>query len=126
LAKVQESGHKSVSVQDLYESGFALRCSGDYQQARDVLGRVLESDPQHLEARWQLALIDGFEGEFERSLEGLKTLAEEAPANLEIRYDYAMTLMMLGFAEESCVEFRAILEINPEHEKAKQQIIYCE
>lgn len=126
MAKVQGSGHISVSVQQLYESGFALRCSGDYQQARDVFGRVLENDPQHLEARWQIALIDGFEGEFERSLEGLKTLADEAPHNLDIRYDYAMTLMMLGFAQESCAEFRAILDINPEHEKAKRQIIYCE
>lgn len=115
-----------MSVQELYESGFALRCSGEYQQARDVFGRLLQQDPRHLEARWQLALIDGFEGEFDRSLEGLRALASEAPENLDIRYDYAMTLMMLGYVEESCAEFRAILEINPNHEKAKQQLAYCE
>ncbi len=126
MANVQESGQRPVSVEELYESGFAMRCAGDYSQARQLFTQIIDQEPGHLLARWQVALIDGFEGEFEQSLDGLKALAAEAPANLDIRYDYAMTLMMLGFMEESCMEFRAILEVDPDHEKAQQQIIYCD
>jgi len=126
LATVQSSGQRPLSVQELYESGFELRCAGEYGRARELFSQVLEQEPQHINARWQIALIDGFEGEFEQSLEGLRGLAQEAPNNLDLRYDFAMTLMMLGFMEESCAEFRAILEVDPDHDKAKQQIIYCD
>ena len=53
-------------------------------------------------------------------------MVQDAPDNLDVRYDYAMTLMMLGMVDEACQEFRAILVIDPEHEKARQQLSYCQ
>jgi tetratricopeptide (TPR) repeat protein len=121
----QDSGQGTLSSEHLYESGFAQRCAGEYAEARATFNQVLEAEPGHLNSRWQLALIEGFEGDFDASLESLRTLAAEAPENLDIRYDFAMTEMMLGFFDEACAEFRAILELDPEHEKAKAQLAYC-
>jgi hypothetical protein len=36
-----------------------------------------------------------------------------------------MTMMMLGMEEEACAHFHEVLRLSPEHEKARQQIIYC-
>jgi tetratricopeptide (TPR) repeat protein len=115
-----------MTVEEQYEIGFQYRCEGQYDLAKQALHKVLEMSPGHVKARWQLALIAQFEGDFEGSLEGLRAVAHDAPRDLDVRYDYAMTLMMLGFVDEACSEFRAILEIDPAHEKAKQQLSYCQ
>lgn len=115
-----------MNPEEMYQQGFTYRCEGNYSSAREVFERVLAGDPNHLKSRWQLALIQGFEGDFDASLEALKGLSTEAPGNTDIRYDYAMTAMMLGDFDTACAEFRAILLIDPEHDKTLQQIIYCQ
>ena len=115
-----------MNPEEIYRQGFALRCDGNYALAREAFERVLAMDPGHLKARWQIALIQGFEGDFDASLESLRNLSTEAPQDTDIRYDYAMTAMMLGDFETACGEFKAILLIDPDHEKTQQQIIYCQ
>ncbi|MGI8924781.1 MAG: tetratricopeptide repeat protein [Fimbriimonadales bacterium] len=108
-----------------YEIGYTHRCEGNYALAREAFEAVLASSPGHPKARWQLALIMGFEGDFDGSLAALRELSEQAPGDTEIRYDYAMTLNMLGFFDEACAEFRSVLLIDPDHERANQQLAYC-
>jgi tetratricopeptide (TPR) repeat protein len=72
-----------------------------------------------------MALILGFEGDFDGSLSALEALAREYPQNLEIRYDFAMTQMMLGMYEDACAHLKFILSVDPTHAKALQQVIYC-
>ena len=115
----------TVSIDEQYEIGFAHRCNGEYAEARAIFEKILAQAPTHIPSRWQMALILGFEGDFDGSLEGLKALAAESPNDLEIRYDFAMTQMMLGHLDEACAEFRAIVAADPTHEKATQQLIYC-
>ncbi|MCH8273717.1 MAG: tetratricopeptide repeat protein [Armatimonadetes bacterium] len=126
MATVQDNRQTSAAVEEQYEIGFAHRCKGEYDLASKALTQVLELDPSHMKARWQLALIKGFEGDFEGSLEGLRDVAQEAPDNTDVRYDYAMTLMMLGHSEDACQEFHEVLRLDPDHEKAKQQLTFCE
>jgi tetratricopeptide (TPR) repeat protein len=114
-----------MNPEEIYQQGFTLRCEGNYTLAREAFDRVLAHSPGHTRARWQLALIQGFEGDFDGSLEALKLLSHEEPQNTDIRYDYAMTAMMLGDYDTACAEFQAILLIDPDHEKTLQQIIYC-
>jgi tetratricopeptide (TPR) repeat protein len=114
-----------MNPEEIYQQGFALRCEGNYALAREAFDRVLAMSPGHTKARWQIALIQGFEGDFDGSLEALKQLSHEEPQNTDIRYDYAMTTMMLGDYDTACAEFQAILLIDPDHEKTLQQIIYC-
>jgi len=126
MASTPQSERVSMTPEELYEAGFAQRCEGNYALARSTFESLLATEPQHLRARWQIALIQGFEGDFDGSLESLKHLSAEAPGNCDIRYDYAMTLMMLGLFDEACAEFRAILLVNPDYEKAQQQLAYCQ
>lgn len=114
-----------MTPEEQYEIGYAHRCEGNYALAREAFEGVLAHSLGHPKARWQLALIMGFEGDFDGSLAALKELSEQAPGDTEIRYDYAMTLNMLGFFDEACAEFRGVLLIDPDHEKAHQQLAYC-
>ena len=108
-----------------YERGFQLRCDGQYAEAKTAFQAVLSRDSTHVEARHQMGLIQGFEGDFDASLATLQQLATESPANLGVRYDLAMTQMMLGMYEEGCANLKYILSVDPTHEKALQQSAYC-
>lgn len=70
-------------------------------------------------------MIQGFEGDFDGSIETLRLVVESHPNHIGARYDYAMTMMMLGMIDEACAEFKEVLRQNPTHEKALQQIAYC-
>ena len=87
--------------------------------------RVLSMDPGHINAKHQQALIAGFLGDFDGSLAALENLSKSAPRNLDIIYDLAMTQMMLGLQDEACANFKKILTLDPSHQKAKQQSVYC-
>lgn len=114
-----------MNIEALYNQGYGLRCSGQYAEAQSIFQRVLQMDPNHVNARHQLALILGFIGEFDDSLEQLGKLSAQFPRNLEVKYDLAMTQMMLGMQDEACANFNAILAVDPTHEKALQQSVYC-
>jgi len=114
-----------MDIEQTYQLGFQLRCDGRYDEAQQAFQRVLAADPGHIDSRHQMALIAGFLGDFDGSLASLEALGRQAPSNLNVKYDLAMTQMMLGMYDEACALFREILAKNPNHEKAKQQIIYC-
>jgi tetratricopeptide (TPR) repeat protein len=114
-----------MDIEQSYQTGFQLRCEGRYAEAREVLTRVLQQDPNHPDALHQIGLIQGFEGDFDGSMATLDKLTKQHPMNLNIRYDLAMTQMMLGMYEEACANLKYILSINPTHEKALQQAAYC-
>ncbi|RYG29229.1 tetratricopeptide repeat protein [bacterium] len=115
----------AMDIEALYKQGFDLRCAGSYAEAQQVLTRVLSMNPAHIGARHQMALIQGFEGDFDASLASLDGLSRQYPENIDVRYDLAMTQMMLGMYEEACGNLKRILAVAPAHDKAAQQVIYC-
>lgn len=115
----------TMDAEALYQRGFQLRCEGRYAEAKAAMLQVLSMDPTHRKALHQLGLIQGFEGDFDGSLATLTTLSARFPSDLEIRYDLAMTQLMLGMLDEGCANLKYILSIDPTHEKALQQSIYC-
>ncbi len=114
-----------MEIEGLFQRGFELRCEGNYPEAKSCFLKVLGMEPGHVNARHQMALIQGFEGDFDGSLSALEALCTQYPANLEVRYDFAMTQMMLGLYEEACANLKFILEKDPNHSKALQQMTYC-
>jgi len=114
-----------LDLETAYQKGFALRCEGRYAEARAEFEKVLSADPAHLKSRHQMALVLGFEGDFDGSYAALGKLATEKPDNLTVQYDLAMTEMMLGMYEDACARFRYNLSVNPTHEDTNRQIIYC-
>ena len=115
----------SMEIEGLYQRGFELRCEGNYPGAKECFVKVLAMDSSHVNTRHQMALIFGFEGDFDGSLSALEVLCTQYPANLEVRYDFAMTQMMLGMYEEACANLKFILAKDPSHAKALQQVTYC-
>lgn len=115
----------SVDIEATFQRGFEYRCGGQYDLAKTEFSKVLAEDPSHFKAIHQMGLIQGFEGDFDGSLSTLQGLCDKHPENIEVRYDLAMTQMMLGMSDEACANFRKILSVDPAHEKAKQQVIYC-
>lgn len=115
----------TMDIEAIYQQAFQLRCEGRYPEAQALIQQVLAVNPAHVDAKHQMGLIQGFIGDFEGSLVTLQELSAHVPDNLDIRYDLAMTQMMLGMYEEGCANLRAILAVNPGHEKALQQSTYC-
>lgn len=114
-----------MDLEQTYQKGFDLRCEGRYAEAKPVFQSIVAKDPNHWRSLHQLALIDGFLGDFDGSMAALAKLAVRFPANLDIKYDLAMTQMMLGMYEEACANLKAILAVNPKHENALKQAQYC-
>lgn len=71
-----------MSVQALYDQGFAARCEGRYGDARELLSRVLALEPGHADAAWQMGLIMGFEGDFDGSIASLEALVRKHPTQV--------------------------------------------
>jgi tetratricopeptide (TPR) repeat protein len=113
------------NIGEMYQRGFDLRCEGRYAEAKTLLNGVLREAPTHLGAKHQLALIQGFEGDFDGSVNALAALVAIAPNNLDFLYDLAMSQMMIGLNDEACGNFRRMLTLEPKNEKASKQIIYC-
>lgn len=114
-----------MNTEEIYQKGFTLRCNGQYGEAKVEFQKVLAIDPNHINARLQIGLIQGFEGDFDGSLATLAALSAQQPNNLDVRYELAMTQLMLGMFDEGCANIRYILAIDPMHEKALQQSAYC-
>jgi Flp pilus assembly protein TadD len=114
-----------MDIDATYQRGFEFRCQGQYDAAKIEFQKVLAVESTHAPSLHQLALILGFEGDFDNSLARLAELSAKHPQNNDLRYDLAMTQMMLGDYEAACGNLRLILASDPTHEKAGQQIIYC-
>ena len=108
----------------LYTRGFEARCEGKYGEAKLYLEQVIKLAPGHFKAKHQLALILGFEGDFDGSVASLDALHKQVPRDLEVLYDLAMSQMMVGMMDEACGHFNKILAIDPTHDKANQQVAY--
>ena len=114
-----------MDIRAIYDRGFQYRCDGLYPEARTEFEKALSIDPNFADAKWQIGLIQGFEGDFDGSLVTLQDAVRISPNHQNARYDLAMTFMMLGMYDEACGEFKTLLKQNPNHEKALQQVIYC-
>lgn len=126
MAVLKFAGMQTAEIEAAYQQGYQYRCNGQYRMAKTFFQQVLAQDPQHLQARWQMALILGFEGDFEQSLMDLQVLTDENPDNVDILNDLGMTQTMLGMQDEACATFQKILTFDPMHENANRQVAYCD
>ena len=111
-------------IEAAYQRGFQLRCDGRYGEARAEFQRVLATNPRHLEARWQMGLIQGFEGDFDGSIATLQGAVNDYPNAVAVRYDLAMSQQMLGYEDEAVANFLEVRRLDPSHENAQKQLAY--
>lgn len=115
-----------MGANEIYEEAFQARCNGDYDTARALLKQVLAEVPNHADARWQFGLIQQFaDGDFDGSADTLKAVVRDNPQHVHARFDLGMTYMMLGMMDEACAEMREVLRLDPNHERARDQVAYC-
>ena len=93
-------------------------------EAEAILREILVEEPDNPQARREFALVLGFTGRFEESIEELRRVVETDSGFLEARNDLAMTFAMLGMVDEARSEFETVLEMDPTNAMALRQIVY--
>lgn len=111
-----------MTADQLYEKGFEARCNGDYPTASEWLNRALQIDPDHSNAMWQLAIIKGFEGDFDGSIAALKDVVAKSPTHEKAWYDLGMSCTMLMEIPDAVNAFQRVLQLNPGNEDAMRQL----
>lgn len=114
-----------MNVEEIYQRGFQYRCEGRYAEARAEFQKVLSVDAAHMKSRHQLGLIQGFEGDFDGQVATLRGLAAQYPNSADVLFDLGMALAMIGDFDAACASFRRVLDIDPTHSRAVEQLAYC-
>ncbi len=104
--------------------GIAYKVEGKYDEAMADFQHILAQDSNSIEGHYQLGLVYGFIGMFDESIEELLRAMSLEESRLDIRYDLAMTYSMLGMYDEAKQSFEEVLQRDPEHKKAKEQIAF--
>lgn len=112
------------SVEELLQTGIALKVEGRYDEAEREIVAILEAQPNHPAARRELGLVLGFKGMFDESLAELRRAVELDDGYLDARNDLALTYSMLGMVDEARGELEAVLEIDPTNATALRHIVY--
>jgi tetratricopeptide (TPR) repeat protein len=90
-----------------------LRERGKFEQAIAELEKVLESQPDHVEARANLAQTYGEMGDLDAAQRIYNELVAEDPENLEHREDLATAYAMADEIENAMGEYEAGLKLDP-------------
>jgi len=98
--------------------GDALKDSGQYEEAYNSYGRVLELEPTtqqdleaYLDALYQMASLDLTMGAYERAANLLEELLQIHPRHDKANYAYGQALLQLGRPEEAQAAFARHMEI---------------
>jgi len=81
--------------------------------AREVFETVLQSDGEHLHARFCLGLYHQYLGENEQALECFRRVHEGDPGNPYVLYKYAETLIALGSADDGVKLLEKVIALDP-------------
>ena len=92
---------------------------GDYAIARDYYATRLAKDSTDVRALHRLALLDAWDGEYDRGLALLDRLLALSPGNTEARIDRARVLAWAGRATESLGAYAEVLARAPENRAAR-------
>lgn len=102
--------------------------NGRYEEALAIYKGILEENPTHEEASVEIALVYGFIGEFDLSLETLQKTVEMHPDSAYAELNLGKTYMMLGMYEESVLPLQRVLKLtdaDPKYQdEAQKQLDY--
>ncbi|MBC8218498.1 MAG: VCBS repeat-containing protein, partial [Planctomycetes bacterium] len=83
------------------------------QLAREAFEAVLQSDRDHLNARFCLGLYHQYLGENEQALECFRRVHEGDPGDPYVLYKYAETLITLGSADDGVKLLEKVIALDP-------------
>lgn len=107
-------GLNKVDPYQFYYRAYALEALGFDEPAEKELQMVLNIDPRYVKAHELLGKIYAERGDFQQTFIHLRLAASLSPGDKTLRSKYALVLYDLGEYEASIVQYRSVLEKNPD------------
>ena len=115
LKKVEEIGA-------IYRSGVGRLLSGDLKQARALLKKALDRDPQRVDCYLALASVALQENNSQEGIDLLKKAQKLDPKGLEVLFKLATTYEENGRREEAMAIYKELLEGDANNRKAMRAL----
>ncbi len=113
---------KAEEVGSIYRRGVGRLLSGDLKQARNLLKKALDRDPQRVDIHLALASVSLQEGNTQEGIELLQQARKLDPKGLEVLFKLATTFEESGRREESMAIYRELLEGDANNRKAMRAL----
>lgn len=102
--------------------GLLLASQGDFELAIKYYNMALEIDPDNILAHGNLALALASQNRLEQALRHCRFVIAHSPGDLEMRFNIGILLERLGKPEQAIEEYKAILKLDPNYQRARQQL----
>lgn len=110
------------SVEKIFSKGMENLKLGWYKDAAREFNKVLELNPEHIDARFHMGEIYQAQERYEDSVAELKKAISLRPGFTEAHYNLGKTYKKLERYEEAAAEFEKALAIDSEHPKSKASL----
>lgn len=81
---------------------------GDIDNCRQVLGYLVERDPEHINGLINLGVLDGMKGDYSLALQYFRKVLKLDPNNNFIKYNMAVTLIHMGQVDQAIEMLRTV------------------
>lgn len=117
--KFIEKYQKIEKIKDYFNQSQMFYKKGDYNQAINILRKILEIDPSNAEAYNNLGSIYAEQKELDLAISAWRRAIKINPNFLGVHLNLGYAYIMKGMKEEAVKEFNKVLEIDPNNEMAK-------
>ena len=106
----------------MYAARLGAPGPGTFQNAQRIYERVLEIDPNHVEALNLLGCMHSEAGDLARAEKCLDRAAELAPDSAHVQYNLATLLLRGSRPDDAIAHFRKALKIDPDYADAETNL----
>jgi DNA-directed RNA polymerase subunit alpha len=128
VGRYSEAAEKLEKAKDCQEKfiylAFALRRIGKFEEAIENLNKSIDHGANALGTTLERAAIYRYASDFEAAARELKTCANFEKVSAEYHYQLARLRETQGFYEEAIDNYKAALELSPNHQKALFRLAY--
>ena len=100
-------------IMDLYRSGVDALLSKKREEALSCFGRILDKDPDHVDALLRMGEVHRYKGDFDRAVQYHGRARALAPDNPSVLFALAKDLRRAGRAAEAAEIYEQILSKDP-------------
>jgi len=128
VGRYAEAAEKLEKVKDCQEKfiylAFALRRIGKFEEAIKSLEKSVEHGANGLSTTLEKVVTYRYASDFEAAAKELKTCTNFEKVSAEYHYQLARLQEAQGFYEEAIDNYKAALELSPNHQKALFRLAY--
>ncbi len=111
--------------QALFQEGVRRHQSGDISGAVETYRKLLERNPDHLEARSNLGAAYARLGDYAAAIEQYQRALELDPANAAVRFNLGLAFYNAARIREAAAEFSRVVTAQPDHRNAAVLLADC-